>query len=40
MEAFFVGFLPRFLPSGTTWNPVVFQGKADLLARLGGRLMG
>lgn len=39
-EAFFQGFLPRILPEGVTWNPIVFQGKADLLLQLERRLKG
>ncbi|BCU79271.1 DUF4276 family protein [Luteolibacter sp. LG18] len=39
-EAFFQGFFPRILPAGTTWNPIVFQGKADLLLQLEKRLKG
>lgn len=39
-EAFFTGFLPRVLPAGTTWNLIQFQGKANLLKNLEGRLKG
>lgn len=39
-EAFLQGFLPRILPKGTTWNPIVFQGKSDLLLQIGKRLKG
>ena len=39
-EAFFQGFLPRILPEGVTWNPIVFQGKADLLLQIEKRLKG
>lgn len=39
-EAFFKGFLPRILPKGVTWNPIVFQGKADLLLNIEKRLKG
>jgi len=39
-EAFFTGFLPRVVPSGTTWNLFPFQGKANLLAKLESRLTG
>lgn len=39
-EAFLDGFLSRLLPPGTTWNPIVFQGKADLLKNLERRLKG
>jgi hypothetical protein len=39
-EAFLGGILERLLPSGTTWNPIVFQGKADLLKNLESRLKG
>jgi len=39
-EAFLSGFLHQILPAGTTWNPIVFQGKSDLLANLERRLKG
>ena len=39
-EAFLSGFLHKLLPAGTTWNPIVFQGKPDLLANLERRLKG
>lgn len=39
-EAFLQGLLPRLLPPGTTWNPIVFQGKTDLLGNLERRLKG
>jgi hypothetical protein len=39
-EAFLSGFLPKLLPAGTTWNPIVFQGKLDLPANLERRLKG
>jgi hypothetical protein len=39
-EAFFNGFLAKLLQKGTTWNPIVFQGKHDLLAKLEDRLTG
>ena len=39
-EAFFRGFFPRILPDGVTWNPIVFQGKSDLLLNLVKRLKG
>ena len=39
-EAFLQGFLGRLLPSDTTWNPIVFQGKSDLLKNLERRLKG
>jgi len=37
-EAFLRGLLPKILPVATTWNPIVFQGKAGLLANLEARL--
>lgn len=37
-EAFFKVALPKMLPDGTSWNPVVFQGKNDLLRNLESRL--
>lgn len=37
-EAFLQGFLPKLLPADTTWNPIVFQGKTDLLNNLTARL--
>ena len=39
-EAFMRGFLPKLLAEGDTWNPVVFQGKSDLLGNLEMRLRG
>jgi hypothetical protein len=39
-EAFLQGFLHNLLPAGTTWNPIVFQGKSDLLVNLERRLKG
>lgn len=39
-EAFFTVFLPKIIPEGTTWNPIVFQGKDDLLTNLESRLRG
>jgi hypothetical protein len=39
-EAFLSGFLHNLLPAETTWNPIVFQGKSDLLANLERRLKG
>lgn len=39
-EAFLSEFLHKILPAGTTWNPIVFQGKSDLLANLERRLRG
>jgi len=39
-EAFLQGFLGRLLPAGTTWSPIVFQGKSDLLKNLERRLKG
>jgi len=39
-EAFLQGFLPRILPDGVTWNPIVFQGKRDLLLNLEKKLQG
>lgn len=39
-EAFLQQFLPKVLPAKTTWNPVVFQGKPDLLDKLAARLQG
>jgi hypothetical protein len=38
-EAFMRGFLPKLLPD-STWNPIVFQGKSDLLKNLESRLKG
>jgi hypothetical protein len=40
VEAFLSGFLHHLLPADTTWNPIVFQGKSDLLANLERRLKG
>jgi hypothetical protein len=39
-EAFLGGFLRHLLPADTTWNPIVFQGKSDLLTNLERRLKG
>lgn len=39
-EAFLHDFLPQLLPRSITWNPIVFQGKSDLLAQLERRLKG
>jgi len=39
-EAFLRELLPKIVPAGTTWNPVVFQGKMNLLANLERRLRG
>ena len=39
-EAFFTSFLSKLLPKGTTWNPIVFGGKQDLMAKLEDRLRG
>lgn len=39
-EAFLRGLLPKLLPPDVTWNPVVFQGKPDLLQKLELRLRG
>lgn len=39
-EAFLQGLLAKVLPEGTTWNPIVFQGKGDLLNNLVARLKG
>jgi hypothetical protein len=39
-EAFLQGLLPKLVPVGTTWNPIVFQGKTDLLGNLERRLKG
>ena len=39
-EAFLQGLLPKLVPAGTTWNPIVFQGKTDLLGNLERRLKG
>lgn len=39
-EAFLQGLMPRLVPSGTTWSPIVFQGKGDLLGKLERRLKG
>ena len=40
MEAFLRGLLPRALPEGCTFECRVFQGKRDLLRKLGSRLRG
>lgn len=37
-EAFLQNFLAKVLPAGTSWNPIVFQGKDDLLCNLAARL--
>ena len=39
-EALLQGLLPKLVPVGTTWNPIVFQGKPDLLSNLERRLKG
>jgi len=39
-EAFLQGFLPKLLPSTTSWNLIAFQGKTDLLDKLEARLRG
>ena len=39
-EALLQGLLPKLVPGGTTWNPIVFQGKSDLLGNLERRLKG
>jgi hypothetical protein len=39
-EAFIDEFLPKVVPAGTTWKPIIFQGKADLLKNLESRLKG
>ena len=39
-EAFLSKILHKLLPAGTTWNPIVFQGKPDLLSNLERRLKG
>ena len=39
-EAFMLGFLPKLLSGDITWNPIVFQGKSDLLKNLEKRLKG
>ncbi|MHB8524418.1 MAG: DUF4276 family protein, partial [Limisphaerales bacterium] len=39
-EAFLSEFLYKLLPAGTTWSPIVFQGKSNLLANLERRLKG
>ena len=39
-EAFLQGLLSKLVPGGTTWNPIVFQGKTDLLGNLERRLKG
>ncbi len=39
-EAFLRGLLPKLGLGGTTWNPIVFQGKTDLLGNLERRLKG
>ena len=40
MEAFLRGLLPRVLPPECSFEIHPFQGKPDLLAKLGGRLLG
>lgn len=40
MEAFLRGLLPRLLPEGRSFEVHAFQGKADLLRKLEGRLRG
>lgn len=40
MEAFLRALLPRLLPTGRTFEVHPFQGKADLLGKLQGRLLG
>jgi len=40
MEAFLRSLLPRFLPEGRTFEVHAFQGKSDLLGKLGARLRG
>jgi hypothetical protein len=39
-EAFLQTIFPSILPPPVTWNPVIFQGKADLLRNLEPRLKG
>ena len=39
-EAFMQGFMAKLLPAEITWNPIVFQGKSDLLKNLESRLKG
>ena len=39
-EAFLKEFMPKIVQPDTTWNPVVFQGKSNLLANLESRLKG
>ena len=39
-EAFLAGFLPKIVPTSTTWKLIPFQGKMDLLAKLERRLKG
>ena len=40
MEAFLKGLLPQVLPEDCTYDFYVFQGKEDLLRKLGNRLCG
>jgi len=40
MEAFLRGLLPRVLPGNRTFDLHAFQGKSDLLGKLGARLRG
>jgi hypothetical protein len=40
VETFLNGVLQQILPASTTWKPIVFQGKPDLLANLERRLKG
>lgn len=40
MEAFLRGLLPRVLPGNKTFDLHAFQGKSDLLGKLGARLRG
>lgn len=39
-EAFLKVLMPKLVPDGATWNPIVFQGKSDLLGNLERRLKG
>ncbi|MFA5264153.1 MAG: DUF4276 family protein [Opitutaceae bacterium] len=39
-EAFLKEFMPKITPPDASWNPIVFQGKSDLLANLQKRLKG
>lgn len=38
IEAFLREFLPKVLPGETSWSPILFQGKTDLLSNLLPRL--